>query len=55
MYIQYSVKLFEWNESKNSILKLERSISFEEILTAIENGFLLDIIEHPNSKKYYSK
>lgn len=46
------MKIFNWNHNKNEILKQERGISFEEIVFCIENGFLLDIIEHPNQKKY---
>ena len=46
------MKHFEWNESKNEILKLERGISFEEIVFAIQNGGLLDRLKHHNSKKY---
>ena len=30
----------------------ERGVSFEEIVFAIENGKVLDIIEHPNAAKY---
>jgi len=46
------VKLFAWNDEKNDWLKNERKISFEEIVLAIEWGFLLDILEHPNPEKY---
>jgi uncharacterized DUF497 family protein len=40
---------FNWSEEKNKILKKERGISFEEVVCAIENGDLLEII--PNSSK----
>lgn len=46
------MKFFDWNEDKNKTLKQEREISFEEILTAIEEGQLLDILEHPERKRY---
>ncbi|MEZ4526880.1 MAG: DUF4258 domain-containing protein [Desulfobacterales bacterium] len=46
------MKIFNWNHNKNEILKQERGISFEEIVFCIENGFLLDIIEHPDQEKY---
>ncbi len=46
------MKTFNWNHEKNEILKQERDISFEEIVFCIENGFLIDIIEHPNQEKY---
>ena len=46
------MKHFDWNEEKNARLKLERDISFEEVQIAVESGNLLDIIEHPDKKKY---
>ncbi|MCA0388209.1 MAG: toxin [Bacteroidetes bacterium] len=46
------MKYFNWNKEKNLKLKIERDISFETILLQIENGNLLDILEHPNKDKY---
>jgi len=46
------MKPFRWNHVKNEMLKVERSISFEEIVLAIEAGGLLDELCHPNSDKY---
>lgn len=46
------MRYFDWNREKNEKLKEERDISFEEVVMAIEEGNLLDIIEHPNRKKY---
>jgi uncharacterized DUF497 family protein len=46
------MKYFEWNEEKNEKLKSERNISFEIIVSQIELGHLLDIIEQPNKEKY---
>ena len=46
------MKYFDWDLKKNEQLKREREISFEEAMIAIEEGNLLDIIEHPNRKKY---
>lgn len=46
------MKTFSWNEDKNSWLKRERDISFEEVIFCIENGKLLNVIRHPNQKKY---
>ena len=43
---------FYWNEDKNTLLKQERGISFERIVVAIEEGHLIDILEHPNKEKY---
>jgi hypothetical protein len=37
---------------KNLWLKQMRGVSFEEVALAIEEGRVLDVIEHPNIKKY---
>lgn len=46
------MKYFDWNEEKNELLKKDRGISFELIISQIEMGNLLAIIEHPNIEKY---
>jgi uncharacterized DUF497 family protein len=46
------MKYFSWDSEKNEKLKAERNISFEEIVFYIERGQILDILEHPNKKKY---
>jgi hypothetical protein len=46
------MKPFDWDESKNIKLKAERGLSFEDVLTAIDEGKLLDNIEHPNPRQY---
>lgn len=46
------MKPFRWNHEKNETLKIERSISFEEIALAIEADGLLDELRHPNPEKY---
>lgn len=46
------MKYFDWDGGKNEALKRERDISFEEIVIAIEEGDLLDIVENPQRKKY---
>ena len=40
-----------WDPIKNEKLKIERDVSFEEILVCIKNQQLLAIIENP-SRKY---
>jgi len=45
-------KLYVWDEAKNQRLKAERNISFEEAVSNLASGNVLDIIEHPNQKKY---
>lgn len=46
------MKPFDWDEVKNTKLKSERSVSFEDILTAIDGSRILAIIEHPNRLRY---
>jgi uncharacterized DUF497 family protein len=46
------VKIFNWDNEKNERLKLKRGVSFEGVFFCIENDQLLDILEHPNQKKY---
>lgn len=46
------MKPFRWNHEKNEALKIERHISFEEIVLAIEADGLLDELRHPNPDKY---
>ena len=36
-----------WNEDKNTWLKLERNISFEQIAQKILDDDFIDILEHP--------
>ena len=43
---------FRWGAEKNEQLMLERGISFEQMVVAIEAGGLLDILAHPNQSKY---
>ncbi|XDD41689.1 BrnT family toxin [Leptospira sp. WS60.C2] len=46
------MKNYRWDLEKDEILRKERGISFELILFQIENGYILDIIKHPNNDKY---
>jgi hypothetical protein len=46
------MKPFRWDHDKNALLKKDRSISFEEMVLAIEAGGLLDDLRHPNPRKY---
>ena len=46
------MKLFEWDNEKNEWLKQKRGISFEDVLFCLSNECLLDIIVHPNKKRY---
>ena len=46
------LKYFTWDETKNEKLKAKRSIGFEEIVFLIAKGGVLDILEHPNQRRY---
>lgn len=46
------MKPFRWGPEKNDQLALERGISFEQMIVAIEAGGLLDILAHTNPRKY---
>ena len=44
--------IFNWDNIKNEQLKKERGVSFEQIVFLIENDCVIDILKHPNKKKY---
>jgi uncharacterized DUF497 family protein len=46
------MKPFRWNPEKSESLRVERGITFESIVVAIESGGILDILAHPNQAKY---
>ncbi len=43
---------FLWNQEKNDVLKRERDVCFEDVVTLINEDNILDIIKHPNHLKY---
>ncbi|ABK98574.1 BrnT family toxin [Pelobacter propionicus] len=49
------MKPINWNSDKNVALKIERGVSFEEVLVAISQGALLDVVIHPNEEKYQNQ
>lgn len=46
------MKYFDWDEEKNALLKTERDIGFEDVVSAIDEGNLLEVLSHHNPKKY---
>jgi len=46
------MKPINWNTEKNIHLKLERGVSFEEVLAVMSHGALLDVVSHPNTEQY---
>ena len=45
-------KPIRWSAEKNIKLMQERGVSFEEILSSIEQGGLLTTVNHPDQRKY---
>jgi uncharacterized DUF497 family protein len=45
------MKSINWNSTKNQQLIVERGVSFEDVVFHLQQGALLDDIEHPNSDK----
>lgn len=46
---------YEWSPSKNAQLRKQRGVGFEDMLEAIAGGSLLDVLEHPNRRRYGSQ
>jgi hypothetical protein len=46
------VKTFRCNQDKNAELKRDRRVSFEDGVLAMDSGGLLDVVEHPNRRRY---
>ncbi len=49
------MKNIVWDEAKNGWLKEHRGISFEDVATRIVQGDVLDVITHPNQKRYFNQ
>ena len=43
---------FDWSTEKNQQLIEQRGVSFEIVVAAIEQGGLIDVLEHPNQTRY---
>ena len=46
------MKQINWNAEKNQQLMMERGVSFEDALFALQSDGLLDDGPHPNKEKY---
>lgn len=46
------MKPFRWSADKNEALQKERHVSFEAMVVAMDGNGLLDVLAHPNPKKY---
>ncbi len=47
-----SVKTFRWNQEKSVEIKRDRGVSFEDVVLAMNSGGLLDVVKHPNRRRY---
>lgn len=47
--------VFDWNDEKNTLLKENRNVCFEDVVTSIQEEKLLDIVKNPsaNHKSQY--
>jgi uncharacterized DUF497 family protein len=46
------MKPFSWNPDKNTFLKQERGVSFEDVVFHIMAGDILKTVDHPNQDRY---
>lgn len=52
MLYSFIMDYYKWDTQKNEKLKVDRGISFEQIVMHIERGDVLDLVAHPNQEKY---
>ena len=43
---------FDWSTEKNQRPVEQRGISFESVVSAVEQGGLVDVLVHPNQERY---
>jgi len=46
------IKTIRWSQEKNRQLQQERGLTFEMVVTAIQQGNVLEDLVHPNVTKY---
>ena len=46
------MKTIRWDEQKNEWLKQNRGLGFEQVAVLIEQGQVLEVIDHPDRRKY---
>ena len=46
------MKDYHYNKEKNDFLRKDRNIDFKEVIKALNNERLLDVIDNPNIEKY---
>lgn len=43
---------YQWNTKKNTQLKAERGINFDQVVRHVERGDLPEVYDHPNQSRY---
>ena len=46
------MKSIRWDEQKNEWLKRNRGLGFERVAALIEQGHVLEVMDHPDQTKY---
>jgi len=46
------MKTIRWDEQKNEWLKQNRGLGFEQVAVLIEQGQVLEVMDHPDQRKY---
>ena len=46
------MKYYAWDPEKNELLKKQRDVRFEDVVFYIEAGDEVDVLQHPNPKRY---
>ena len=46
------MKTIRWDEQKNEWLKQNRGLGFEQVAVLIEQGQVLEVVDHPDKRKY---
>jgi hypothetical protein len=46
------MKSISWNPEKNTLLRIQRGVSFEDVVFHIMAGDILDTIEYPDQERY---
>ncbi len=46
------MKVFQWDNAKNELLKNNRGVCFEQVVILMEREDVLETVEHPNQHKY---
>ena len=44
--------IFDWNEEKNTSLRVTRGVCFEDVIEIISNGEIIDVLPSNDPEKY---